>query len=99
MQQNPDVIKKLLAANVNETLWINDHTDAAIKAFNTEFQKLTGGGAHSFSSNSMSNVIEFTLYRVANESAFRLAKHGISHVCHSPKYLEGFQRVLAMIMI
>ena len=43
LQQNPDVIKSLhLAANVNETLWINNHTDAAIKAFNTEFQKLTG---------------------------------------------------------
>jgi len=42
LQQNPDVIKKLLAAHVNETLWINNHTDAAIKAFNTEFQKLTG---------------------------------------------------------
>src|SRR5215467_14512030 len=40
--QNPDVIKKLLAAHVNETLWINNHKDAAIKAFNTEFQKLTG---------------------------------------------------------
>jgi NitT/TauT family transport system substrate-binding protein len=42
LHQNPDVIKKLLAAHVNETLWINNHTDAAIKAFNTEFQKLTG---------------------------------------------------------
>ncbi len=42
LQQNPDVIKKLLAAHVNETRWINNHTDAAIKAFNTEFQKLTG---------------------------------------------------------
>lgn len=42
LQQNPDVIKKLLAAHVNETLWINNHTDAAIKAFNTEFKKLTG---------------------------------------------------------
>ena len=42
LQQNPDVIKKLLAENVNETLWINNHTNAAIKSFNTEFQKLTG---------------------------------------------------------
>ena len=42
LKQNPDVIKKLLAAHVNETLWINNHTDAAIKAFNTEFKKLTG---------------------------------------------------------
>jgi NitT/TauT family transport system substrate-binding protein len=42
LQQNPDVVKKLLAANVNETSWINNHTDAAIKTFNTEFKKLTG---------------------------------------------------------
>ena len=42
LQQDPDVIKKLLVANVNETSWINNHTDAAIKAFNTEFQNLTG---------------------------------------------------------
>jgi len=40
--QNPGVIKKLLAANVNETQWINNNTGAAIKAFNTEFHKLTG---------------------------------------------------------
>ena len=42
LQQNPDVIKKLLEANVNETSWINNHTDIATKAFNTEFKKLTG---------------------------------------------------------
>ena len=42
LQQNPDVIKKLLAAHVNETIWINNHTDAAVKTFNPEFQKLTG---------------------------------------------------------
>src|SRR3989442_9098575 len=42
LQQNPDVVKKLLAANVNETSWINNHADAAIKTFNTEFRKLTG---------------------------------------------------------
>jgi len=42
LHQNPDVVKKLLAANVNETLWINNHTNDAIKLFNTQFQKLTG---------------------------------------------------------
>jgi sulfonate transport system substrate-binding protein len=42
LQQNPDVVKKLLAANVNETSWINNHTNGAIKTFNTEFHKLTG---------------------------------------------------------
>jgi NitT/TauT family transport system substrate-binding protein len=42
LQHNPDVIKKLLAANVNETSWLNNHTDTALKTFNTEFKKLTG---------------------------------------------------------
>ncbi len=42
LHQNPDVVKKLLAANVNETLWINNHTNDAVKLFNTEFHKLTG---------------------------------------------------------
>jgi NitT/TauT family transport system substrate-binding protein len=42
LQNNPDVIKKLLAAHVNETTWINDHRQEAIKAFNIELKKLTG---------------------------------------------------------
>lgn len=42
LQQNPDVVKKLLAANINETLWINNHADDAIRLFNTQFHKLTG---------------------------------------------------------
>jgi NitT/TauT family transport system substrate-binding protein len=42
LKNNPDVIKKLLAAHVNQTIWINNHTDDAIKAFNTELKKLTG---------------------------------------------------------
>jgi NitT/TauT family transport system substrate-binding protein len=35
------VIKKLLEAHVNETQWINANKPSAIKAFNTELQKLT----------------------------------------------------------
>jgi NitT/TauT family transport system substrate-binding protein len=42
IKNNPDVIKKLLAVHVNETIWINSHKDDAIKAFNTELKKLTG---------------------------------------------------------
>jgi NitT/TauT family transport system substrate-binding protein len=41
LKNNPDVIKKLLTAHVNETTWINDHKEA-IKSFNTELKKLTG---------------------------------------------------------
>jgi NitT/TauT family transport system substrate-binding protein len=42
LKNNPDVIEKLLAAHVNETIWMNNHKDDAIKAFNTELKKLTG---------------------------------------------------------
>jgi NitT/TauT family transport system substrate-binding protein len=42
LKNNADVIKKLLAAHVNETTWINDHKEEAIKSFNTELKKLTG---------------------------------------------------------
>jgi NitT/TauT family transport system substrate-binding protein len=42
IKNNPDVINKLLAAHVNETIWMNNHKDDAMKAFNMELKKLTG---------------------------------------------------------
>src|ERR671910_77087 len=42
LKENPDVIKKLLVAHVNETQWINDHKEEAIKEFNIQLKKLTG---------------------------------------------------------
>ena len=42
LQGNPDVIKKLLAANVNETLWINGHRQEAAKLLNEGIKKITG---------------------------------------------------------
>jgi NitT/TauT family transport system substrate-binding protein len=42
LQNNPDVIKKLLASHVDQTEWINTHQDEAIKQFNIELKKLTG---------------------------------------------------------
>ena len=41
LNNNPDVIKKLLTAHVNETNWINTNKEDAIKVFNTEIKKLT----------------------------------------------------------
>jgi NitT/TauT family transport system substrate-binding protein len=41
-QNNPDVVKKLLEAHINETNWINSNKTAAIQAFNVELEKLTG---------------------------------------------------------
>src|ERR1041384_6120766 len=42
LKSNPDVIKKLLAANVNETLWINSHKEEAAKLLNEGIKKITG---------------------------------------------------------
>ena len=42
LNQNPDVIKKLLEAHVNETLSINQNKSKAINEFNVELKKLTG---------------------------------------------------------
>jgi NitT/TauT family transport system substrate-binding protein len=42
LKNNPDVIKKLLAAHVDETNWINKNKEEAIQAFNTELKKITG---------------------------------------------------------
>jgi NitT/TauT family transport system substrate-binding protein len=42
LEKNPDVIKKLLEAHVDETNWINDNPDEALQIFNEELDKLTG---------------------------------------------------------
>jgi NitT/TauT family transport system substrate-binding protein len=42
LKNNPDVISKLLSAHVNETIWINNHKNGTIQAFNTQVKKLTG---------------------------------------------------------
>ena len=39
---NPDVIKKLIAAHVNKTQWINSNKEQAIKEFNVQLKRLTG---------------------------------------------------------
>jgi NitT/TauT family transport system substrate-binding protein len=42
LKENPEVIKRLLAAHTNETQWINEHKDEVPTAFNTQLEKLTG---------------------------------------------------------
>jgi NitT/TauT family transport system substrate-binding protein len=42
LEKNPDVIKKLLEAHIDETNWINDNPDEALQIFNEELDKLTG---------------------------------------------------------
>jgi NitT/TauT family transport system substrate-binding protein len=42
LQQNPEVIRRLLDAHVNETRWINSHKVMALAIFNTQLKSLTG---------------------------------------------------------
>ena len=60
LKENPDVIEKLLAAHVKETLGINNNKEKAISEFNTQLKKLTG---KTIPENVLSNAItklEFT---------------------------------------
>jgi len=43
LENHPDVIKKLLVAHVDETIWIQQNQDEAIKTFKrNKIKKLTG---------------------------------------------------------
>jgi NitT/TauT family transport system substrate-binding protein len=42
LENNPDTIRKLLEAHVEQTVWINENPDEAMQIFNTELEKLTG---------------------------------------------------------
>jgi len=75
LQQNPNVIKKLLGAHVNETVWINNHKEEAIKAFNIELKKLTGQTIKEVELQQAWSRIEFTydpikfsLFKSANDA-------------------------------
>jgi NitT/TauT family transport system substrate-binding protein len=60
LQNNPDVIKKLLEAHINVTNWINSDKTAAIKAFNVELQKLTQKTIEEDVLNASLSRIDFT---------------------------------------
>ena len=42
IEKNPDVIKKLLDAHIDITIWINDNGEEALQIFNAELNKLMG---------------------------------------------------------
>jgi NitT/TauT family transport system substrate-binding protein len=60
LENNPDVIKKLLEAHIDETNWINSNKTAAIEPFNVELEKLTGKTLTEDILNASLSRIEFT---------------------------------------
>jgi NitT/TauT family transport system substrate-binding protein len=84
LQNNPDVIEKLLKANVEETESINNNKEEATKAFNTELKKITGQTIPEDILQQSLKRLEFTydpiqqsLYKSAND-AFKLGFLGKS---------------------
>ncbi|VFJ15390.1 ABC transporter substrate-binding protein [Candidatus Nitrosocosmicus franklandus] len=75
LRDNPDVIKRLLEAHVDETLWINNNTEEAAREFNTQLQKLTGQQidpqvlANAYSKLDITyDPLKLTLYKSANDA-------------------------------
>jgi NitT/TauT family transport system substrate-binding protein len=72
LNQNPDVIKKLIDAHVNETQWINNNKEQAIKEFNAQLKKLTGQELPEDVLTESLTRLEFT-YDPIKESLFKSA--------------------------
>ena len=75
LQNNPDVIEKLLKAHIEETQWINNNKEEAIKTFNTELKKITGQTIPEDQLKESLTRLEFTydpiqqsLYKSANDA-------------------------------
>src|SRR5918995_240277 len=72
LNQNPDVIKKLIDVHVNETQWINNNKEQAIKEFNAQLKKLTGQELPEDVLTESLTRLEFT-YDPIKESLFKSA--------------------------
>jgi NitT/TauT family transport system substrate-binding protein len=72
LNQNPDVIKKLIDAHVNETQWINNNKEQAIKEFNAQLKKLAGQELPEDVLTESLTRLEFT-YDPIKESLFKSA--------------------------
>jgi NitT/TauT family transport system substrate-binding protein len=75
LRDNPDVIKKLLEAHVDETIWINNNTAEAAAEFNTQLNKITGQQIDpQVLDNAYSHLeitydpLKLTLYKSANDA-------------------------------
>ena len=42
LKENPDIIKRLLQAHIDKTIWINENKEQAITTFNGALKKITG---------------------------------------------------------
>jgi NitT/TauT family transport system substrate-binding protein len=72
LNENPDIIERLLQAHVNETRWINENKDQSITAFNEALRKITGKTIPEDEIREAMTRLEFT-YDPIKESLFKMA--------------------------
>ena len=72
LNENPDIIERLLQAHVNETIWINENKDQSIIAFNEALRKITGKAIPEDEIRDAMTRLEFT-YDPIKESLFKMA--------------------------
>jgi NitT/TauT family transport system substrate-binding protein len=72
LNENPDIIERLLQAHVNETIWINENKDQSIIAFNEALRKITGKTIPEDEIRDAMTRLEFT-YDPIKESLFKMA--------------------------
>jgi NitT/TauT family transport system substrate-binding protein len=72
LNENPDIIERLLQAHVNETRWINENKDQSITTFNEALKKITGKTIPEDEIRDAMMRLEFT-YDPIKESLFKMA--------------------------
>jgi NitT/TauT family transport system substrate-binding protein len=72
IKENPDVIKKLLEAHIDETNWINENPEEARQMFNEQLEKITGKVIPEDEYNEGMSRLELTFDPI-KESLFRCA--------------------------
>jgi NitT/TauT family transport system substrate-binding protein len=83
LNENPDIIERLLQAHVNETRWINENKDQSMTAFNEALKKITGKTIPEDEVRDAMARLEFT-YDPIKKSLFKMADNA-----HQLGYLEN----------
>jgi NitT/TauT family transport system substrate-binding protein len=74
LNENPEIIKKLLQAHIDKTIWINENKEKAITTFNEALKKITGKTIPEDEIIDALSRLEFT-YNPVKESLFNMADY------------------------
>ena len=74
LKENPDIIKRLLQAHIDKTVWINENKEQAITTFNGALKKITGQTIPEDEIRDALMRLELT-YDPIKESLFKMAEN------------------------